>query len=172
MRSQNAIVRSRTEKDLLGAAAALIAVHAADGYPVEGVDQPEAWLTPPGLLHAWVAEVAEKVVGHVAITAPRGEDAVDLYLEQTQRSIDQLAVMARLFVAPEARGRSLGEHLVRAATSYARSQGLTLVGDVMAKDEAAIRLYERLGCRFIGMTVHRHGDGEETPAVCFAAPEG
>lgn len=163
-------IRPRVETDLPDAAAALVAVHAADGYPVEGVNQPELWLTPPGLLRAWVAEVAGKVVGHIAITDPQGEEAVRLYLEQNESRENQLAVMARLYVVPEARGRSLGERLVRAATNYAQGEGLILVGDVMSKDTAAIRLYERLGCRFIGTAVHRHSGHGETPAVCFATP--
>ncbi len=166
------VIRPRREADLGEASAALVAVHSVDGYPVEGVDQPEVWLQPPGLIQAWVAEMAGRVVGHVAVSRPQGEAAVSLCREQTGRSEDQIAVLARLFVHPAARGHSAGERLAREATRYAQSQGLTLVGDVMVKDTAAIRLYERLGCRMIGNTMHSYGDDGQIPALCFVAPEG
>ncbi|GGL09777.1 GNAT family N-acetyltransferase [Streptomyces flaveus] len=132
-------------------------VHAEDGYPVEGVDDPEAWLTPPELLAAWVAVRGERVVGHAALTRPSGEDAVALWLDKSQDSEAQLAVGARLFVAPEARHEGLGERLMKAANTYARERGLRVVLDVMAKDTAAIRLYECLGMQRIGTSTHAYG---------------
>jgi hypothetical protein len=41
--------------------------------------------------------------------------------------------------------------------------------DVMARDRAAIRRYERLGGRRMGVH-HYHGDGLTEPAVVFAFP--
>ncbi|MGV9885350.1 GNAT family N-acetyltransferase [Streptomyces sp. NPDC003006] len=166
----DAIIRERSTGDLPDAASALVAVHATDGYPVEGVDQPEAWLTSPGSIRSWVAELDDRIVGHIAISTPQGEDSVRLYVDQTGEPKERVAVLARLFVHPEARGRSAGERLVREAREYAQREGLHLVGDVMAKDKAAIRLYERLGCRIIGTTTHTYGNGQQTPAVCFAMP--
>ncbi|MET7696739.1 GNAT family N-acetyltransferase [Streptomyces sp. NPDC005485] len=164
-------VRERRDEDIPGAARALVTVHESDGYPVEGVEHPEEWLTPDDLIQAWIAEAAGNVVGHVCITRGHGEAAVDMFLDQTTiEKRDEVSVMARLFVIPEARGESTGARLVRAAISYARQNGINLVGDVMSKDTAAIRLYERLGCRIIGTTTHSYGDGQETEALCFVAP--
>lgn len=109
-------------------------------------------------------------MGHVAITNPQDEDAVRLFLEQSEQPATHAAVLARLFVHPEARGRSIGERLVREAADYALSHGVRLVGDVMAKDKAAIRLYEQLGCQIIGTTMHNYGNNKQIPAVCFAMP--
>lgn len=164
------IIRPFEDEDLPGAASALVEVHSTDGYPVEGVDQPEHWLQSADVLAAWVAETAGKVVGHVALMRPNGEDAVSLWIEQSGDSEEHLAVLARLFVLPEARGHSTGERLVRTAAEYAQRKGLRLVGDVMSKDETAIRLYKRLGCQIIGTTMHSYGNGERTPALCFVAP--
>ncbi|MEV6782186.1 GNAT family N-acetyltransferase [Streptomyces sp. NPDC051098] len=164
------LVRPRTDTDIPSTSTALVAVHASDGYPVEGVEHPEHWLTPEGLIQSWVAELAGKIVGHVCITRARDEAAVDLYLEQSEKRRDEVAVMARLFVIPEARRNSTGERLVREAATYAQKHGLALVGDVMAKDASAIRLYERLGCQIIGTTRHSYGEGQETSALCFVAP--
>ncbi|MGW6023719.1 GNAT family N-acetyltransferase [Streptomyces sp. NPDC055099] len=166
------LIRPRIDKDIPGAAAALVDVHSSDGYPVEGVERPEEWLRPSGLIQSWVAELAENIVGHVCITRGQGEAAVNLFLERSKKSKDEVAVMARLFVVPEARRNSTGERLARAAVAYAQKHGLVLVGDVMTKDASAIRLYERLGCQFIGTTRHNYGEGQETPALCFVAPTG
>jgi hypothetical protein len=79
------VVRPITEDDVPGAAAALVEVHATDGYPVEG-------------------------------------------------------------------------------------ERLRLVLDVMTKDTAAIRLYERLSWQHFGEVAHHFGAGEQFPAVCYVWP--
>lgn len=48
-------IRSRRDEDLPDLAAALVRVHALDGYPVEGVADPEAWLRHPNELQSWIA---------------------------------------------------------------------------------------------------------------------
>ncbi|WP_051840107.1 GNAT family N-acetyltransferase [Streptomyces sp. NRRL F-5126] len=166
-------VRPLTEADLPGAAKALVEVHATDGYPVEGVADPEAWISSPAVLTAWVAVEDERVVGHIAIMRPRGEDAVALWREQNGvagGSGERMGVLARLFVVREARRHATGETLMWTAMAYAQDRSLRLVLDVMTKDTAAIRLYERLGWTNIGEATHRYGDGQETPAICYVWP--
>ncbi|GAB2760294.1 GNAT family N-acetyltransferase [Amycolatopsis magusensis] len=162
-------VRERRAADLEGAAAALVRVYASDGYPVEGVDDPRAWLRPADLLHAWVAELDGEIVGHAVLTAPADSaDAVRIWREQAPD--ERVAVLGRLFVLPEARGYALGERLARAAMEVAEARGLRLVLDVVDKDVAAIRLYERLGWQRIGTADHRFGDGQSITAYCYVAP--
>ncbi|MGW5197185.1 N-acetyltransferase family protein [Streptomyces spiralis] len=168
---QATTIRPRTEADLPGAAAALVTVHAADGYPVEGVDDPQTWLAQDGILQAWVAEKDGKIVGHAMLSRPQGEDAVRMWIEQSGDTADHVAVGARLFVTPEARSEGLGERLIRAAFSYAQGHGLRVVLDVMAKDKAAIRLYERIGMQRIGTAKHSYGERQEVEAVCYVSPE-
>ncbi|MFF8911940.1 GNAT family N-acetyltransferase [Streptomyces sp. NPDC015032] len=164
------IVRPFEETDLHGAGAALVEVHATDGYPVEGVDQPDRWLRSTDVLAAWVAATSGKIVGHVALMRPHGEDAVSLWIDQSGDSEEQVAVLARLFVVREVRKNAVGEKLMKAAMDYARSQDLRLVLEVMAKDTAAIRLYERLGWVKIGEAIHRYGNGQTINAACYVAP--
>lgn len=163
-------VRVRTEADIAGCAHALREVHRVDGYPVEGVADAVGWLWPPGLLQAWVAGDPDEIVGHVAICEPRGEAAVSMLMEQTSLTESEIAVVARLFVVPGARRRSLGQRLASAAFSYAGNHDRRVVFDVMAKDQDAIRLYERLDCMRLGTTSHHFGDGETVLAYCYAAP--
>lgn len=165
-------VRERTAADLRGAAAALVEVHRTDGYPVEGVDDPVAWLDGAAVRRAWIAELRGRVVGHISISEPRPDDAAaHLWRATPGGAHDTVAVLGRLFVVTEARRRAAGERLVRAAQDHAREHGLRLVLDVMAKDAAAVALYERLGWRRIGRTEHDTGRGGTTPAHCYVAPE-
>jgi ribosomal protein S18 acetylase RimI-like enzyme len=166
----NDVVRVRTEADIDGCARALREVHRVDGYPVEGVVDAVGWLWPPGLLQAWVAGEPDEILGHVAICEPRCEAAVSMLMERTSLTESEIAVVARLFVVPGARRRSLGQRLAAAAFSYAEDHGRRVVFDVMAKDQDAIRLYERLGCTRLGTTSHHFGAGERVLAYCYAAP--
>lgn len=160
------IVRERVERDLRGAADALVDVHGTDGYPVEGVADPLAWLTDPHLLRAWVVELEGRIVGHVAVSEPQSGDAAAAMWP----GVGEVVVLGRLFVVASARGRGLGEQLVDHATAYGRERGQRLVLDVMTKDDAAIALYRRLGWQRLGATTHDTGAGEVVPAECYLGP--
>ncbi|MFD7918301.1 GNAT family N-acetyltransferase [Streptomyces sp. NPDC059740] len=165
-------VRTRLDEDLPGAVAALVEVHRTDGYPVEGVDAPEAWLRSGDVLAAWVAEAGRRVVGHVAIMRGGGAAAVEQWIGRSGEDRSGVAVLARLFVVEGARKQATGRRLVEAATAWGHARGLRLVLDVVAKDVAAMRLYERLGWRRIGEVAHHYGVGRTTPATCYVAPAG
>ncbi|MEU8742980.1 GNAT family N-acetyltransferase [Streptomyces parvulus] len=167
---ESVTVRPFSDDDLTGAAEALVEVHETDGYPVEGVDDPEAWIKSEDVLAAWIAESDGRIVGHVAVMKPQGEAAADLWVKQSGDDMGHVGVLARLFVVESARKQTAGRQLMEAAASHARDHGLRLVLDVMVKDASAIRLYERLGWRKIGETIHHFGNGETIPAVCFVSP--
>lgn len=163
-----AMIRPRGPDDLDAAAAVLVEVHASDGYPVEGVDDPHGWLSPPGLLAAWVALLDDCVVGHALVTTPKpGDAAVDAWVSQGGH-ISQTAVGGRLFVAPAGRGQDLGTRLAQVLTDWAADNGYDLVGDVMEKDEAALHIYRRIGWRQIGTAMHDTGQNTQVPALLFA----
>ncbi|MET7408673.1 GNAT family N-acetyltransferase [Streptomyces parvulus] len=167
---ESVTVRPFSDDDLTGAAEALVEVHETDGYPVEGVDDPEAWIKSEDVLAAWIAESDGRIVGHVAVMKPQGEAAADLWVKQSGDDMGHVGVLARLFVVQSARKQAAGRQLMEAAASHARDHGLRLVLDVMVKDASAIRLYERLGWRKIGETIHHFGNGETIPAVCYVSP--
>ncbi|MFB7647214.1 GNAT family N-acetyltransferase [Streptomyces sp. NPDC056084] len=166
-----AVVRPFEADDLQGAANALVEVHETDGYPVEGVRDPQAWLRSDDVMAAWVAEAEGEIVGHIALMRPQGEEAVSLWIEQTGDNEEHVVVLARLFVVRAAREHATGRSLVEAAMAYANAKGLRLVLDVMTKDAAAMRLYERLGWREIGEATHHYGSGQSIQAVCYVSPE-
>jgi ribosomal protein S18 acetylase RimI-like enzyme len=168
--SRGPVVRPIRAEDVAAAATALVDVHGTDGYPVEGVAQPEAWIAPPGVVAAWVGVLDGQVVGHVAVMSPNGdEDAVALWRSRGADGAD-IGVLARLFVVRAARGQGLGESLVREAMAFARARSLRLVLDVLHKDTAAIRLYDRLGWHPIGEAQHHYGTNPPAPARCYTWP--
>lgn len=168
----DAVVRAIQDADIPGAAAALVQVHATDGYPVEGVAQPTEWISSPAVAQAWVAEAGGRIIGHVAVMRPQDEEAVTLWQALSRNDEAPTGVLARLYVVREARGRSVGEGLVRAAMAYAKERGMRLVLDVMTKDVSAVRLYERMGWRAIGEATHGFGEGQHVSAVCYVSPAG
>lgn len=163
-------IRIRTAQDISACVDALREVYASDGYPVEGVTEAERWLSPETLIQAWVAGDPTNILGHTALCLPQGETAVSMLIERTGIGENQIAVLARLFVVPAARGQRLGEALARTAIEHAQEHGLRTVLDVVAKDRAAIHLYERLDWVRLGTTMHTFGEGEQVPAYCYAAP--
>jgi GNAT superfamily N-acetyltransferase len=164
-------IRPRRDADLPALAAALVRVHALDGYPVEGVADPEAWLRHPNEIQSWTADDDGTPIGQITLTrAEPADDAARAWRDETGGEIDRLAIPVRLFVDPDHRGSGAGRLLMESAVEFARTQGLAIAFDVMLKDRAAIRLYERLGAQHITDLTHHYGDGLTEPAAVYAVP--
>jgi ribosomal protein S18 acetylase RimI-like enzyme len=164
-------IRPRTDADVPECAALLREVYALDGYPVEGVDDAVGWMYPAGMMSSWVAEESGRVLGHVAVCEPReGDAAVSMIVEKTGIAKSDVAVLARLFIGPAARGKGAGRMLARAAFDYAKENRFCVVFDVMEKDRSAIGMYESMGCVFLGSTSHHVPSGGTFLARCYAAP--
>lgn len=164
-------IRARRDEDLPALAAVLVRVHAQDGYPVEGVADPEGWLRHPNELQSWTAVEGDRAIGQITLTrAVSDDDAARTWQEHTGGDIEQLAIPVRLFVDPDHRGSGAGRLLMEATLDLARSKGFTIAFDVMLKDRAAIRLYERLGAVYIASLTHHYGDGLTEPAAVYTVP--
>jgi ribosomal protein S18 acetylase RimI-like enzyme len=165
-------IRPRQPEDLRALADVLVRVHAVDGYPVEGVEQPEQWLAPPRQLMAWTALISDKAVGHIALVQASSEDDAGAVWQQHTPGghLDTVAIPLRLFVDPEHRRLGVAKQLMTVVREYALAHDLALVFDVMLKDRAAIRLYEALGCRRLGTIDHHHSDGLVEPAAVYVVP--
>jgi GNAT superfamily N-acetyltransferase len=166
-------IRTRRDEDLPNLAAVLVRVHAKDGYPVEGVADPEGWLRHPNELENWTAVEDDQPIGQITLTrAVPEDDAARAWQEHTGVDIDRLAIPVRLFVHPDHRGTGAGRLLMEAALEFARTRGLAIAFDVMLKDRAAIRLYERLGAQHIADLTHHFGDGLTEPAAVYVVSSG
>lgn len=145
--------RPRHAADLPRLAALLAEVHERDGYPMRWPAHPAEFLTPPGLLAAWVVATAEEPagepVGHVALSAPAPPAAAP-WTAALGLPAERLAVVGRLFVAPGARRAGAGRRLLDVAVARAAAEGRLAVLDVLTSHEAAHRMYLRAGWREVG----------------------
>ncbi|MFD0397168.1 GNAT family N-acetyltransferase [Kitasatospora sp. NPDC059811] len=164
-------VRRRRVTDLADCVRVLGDVHTTDGYPADWPDRPAAWLTPGGLLAAWVAELDGRPVGHVGLSrsAP-GDVAPGLWSRRTGGRPELTAVIGRLYVAPTARGHRIGARLAAAAVAHARALGLHPVLDVLATAAPANACYRRLGWTWLGSGEQQWAADRTVVVHCFAAP--
>jgi len=163
------VIRRRRDSDITALTSILVRVYALDGYPVEGVSDPAAWLRHPRELQSWTAEVNDEPIGQVTLTsASADDDAAKLWCQNTGRDVANLAIPVRLFIAPEHRRIGAARLLMKAAIDHASAIGSSVAFDVMAKDREAIRLYEQLGARRLGEIPHHYGDGLAEPALVYA----
>ena len=164
-------VRRRDASDLAACVRVLADVHSSNGYPVNWPDRPDDWLTQPGQLAAWVAEVNGRVVGHVGLSrSGAGDLAAVLCSRQEGVPLDGIAVVSRLFVSPTARGCGIGAMLLATAVGDARERTLRPVLDVLASDTSAVALYERLGWRRLGTIDQEWGPAQTVCVRCYSAP--
>jgi len=121
------------------------AVHDLDGYPVYLPDDLESFLAEDDALGAWVAERGNEIVGHVALHRRSSPEIMALAKEATGLPDGDLAVVARLMVAPSARRAGVGRVLLDTAASQALALGRQPVLDVAVSLRDAVLLYEAAG---------------------------
>ena len=103
------------------------------------------WLSPAGLLAAWVAVAADdQIIGHVIIVAGNERDGLARHALQPAE-----VAVARLFVAPHARGAGAGAALLHAATGWAAERRLRATLDVVEDAVDAIGLYQASGWQLV-----------------------
>ena len=140
-------VRARVDSDLDECARLLEEVHQLDGYPTFWPADAAGWLSPKGMLGAWVAEDGGRVVGHVALAEVEPGHGADAWSDATGLLPAALASTTRLFVGEASRGAGVGSALLGQACAAAAQCGLRPVLDVVETNRDAIRLYERHGWR-------------------------
>jgi GNAT superfamily N-acetyltransferase len=143
-------IRDKTAGDAEACLALLLRVHARDRYPLHL--RPEE---VPDFYHSaakagyeaatWVAESAGEIVGHVALHCPAEDPTLEVAAAATGLPVERLALLSRLFVAPELRRSGLGRALVRHVTAQALLLGRRAVLDVGQTLPSAIALYESEG---------------------------
>ena len=143
-------LRRRVSDDMDACIGVLAEVHEADHYPANWPTHPGRWLTPDGLLEAWVAASGSAIAGHVVLQDGAGVDPT--LTNALDVPPDRLASVSRLFVAPGVRGHGVAGQLLATVGRYASVRALRLTLDVADNCTAAIRLYEQAGWTRIGST--------------------
>lgn len=165
-------VRERAPADVEGLVVVLGRVHEADGYPTVWPTDVRRWVTGDGDYGAWVAEVDDMVVGHVGLARPAWPAGIEVWSAATQRPVERLAEVARLFATPEARGSGVGRRLLRQAVSAAHRLHLWPVLDVRHEGRpGASRLYEAAGWRRAGSGPLRLAPDLVLPFDCWVGPQ-
>jgi GNAT superfamily N-acetyltransferase len=154
------LIRARRDADLNACADLVREVHSRDRYPRFLPADIARFLNPPDQFGCWIADLNGEVAGHVALVARGLPATMEIAASALGRPADELAVVARLFVSPRARGRGAGRLLLNAATAEARSRGLHPVLDVDIELPAAIALYESAGWTRAGQLTVRWPDHE------------
>jgi len=146
------VIRERSKDDLESCVGFLRDVHEVAGYPLNWPADARAWLTPPGMLGAWVITTADgRVAGHVALTA----------------GSDGSALVERLFVDPKATGGGLGRQLLDHAVVMGSELGRRIGLEVADNCHTAIGLYRRAGWREIGRTPIDWGADQASAVLHF-----
>jgi ribosomal protein S18 acetylase RimI-like enzyme len=162
-------VRPRQPEDLSACAAALRRVHDSSGYPSHWPDDPGQWITPRGMVAAWVAEHGGEVAGHVALV--RGL-RLDCLLRATGLPPEALGGITRLYVDPRFQRLGLARDLLDTAAGAAVDHGLLPVLDVVDDSAPAIALYERAGWQLAGTqpATWTDPDGSVPVIRCYVRP--
>lgn len=166
--SEMVTIRPRTDDDIQDCVSLLQSIQDTDGYP-QGIGDLKSFLTKDYIRHAWVAESNGSVLGHISIGQPEKDLAIDLWRE-LHSGDEAIAVLSRLFVASIHRKRRVSSSLVEVAVTSNAEKGIRLLLWVVVANEAAIRLYDRLGWVRFGSTTYTYEDGQTTDAICFASP--
>lgn len=156
-------IRPRSEDDIPALVEALEDVYSTDGYPIEGTAAAASFLTPAGLVEAWVAVRGGVAVGQIAVVAG-GHDAVRAWVDLPGSGgrAETTVVAARFFVRKHARGYGLGRALIEKTCLWARQNGMRIVMNVLAKDQDAMRLYEKIGFRRFGEGEYQYDEGKRS----------
>lgn len=165
------LIRVREDDDLISCAGLVREVHAADGYPRYLPADLTSFLCPANPHGLWVAENDGQLAGHVALVPRSVPAAMELAAAALGRREDQLAVVARLFVSPRARGTGAGRLLLDAATAEAAARGLWPILDVDTELTAAIALYESRGWTRAGTVTITFKDGNTLREHVYLGPE-
>lgn len=163
-------IRPRTDDDLDALVVVASLVHARDGYPPRYADDLTALFTRVEPVAAWVAVDADAVVGHVALHDATTGAAMALATEATALASDDLIVLARLLVTPDARGTGVGRGLIATAVAEAHSRGRRPYLDVAVTLDAAIRLYASLGWERIGTVTATFRDADPLDEHVYLSP--
>ena len=163
-------IRIREAADLLGCVAVLRRVHEISGYPSNWPEDPGGWITPRGMVAAWVAEHGGLIAGHVALVR---NVRLDGLLRATGLAPGALGGIARLYVDPRVRRQGLAQALLETATNCAVAHGLRPVLDVVADSRPAVALYEQAGWQLAGTQPATWKDPDGTTPVlrCYVWPD-
>ena len=164
------LLRSRTGNDVEALCDLVRLVHEADGYPVVLQADVQSFIWTENCLAAWVCELEDRIVGHVALHTIWSDEVADIAAMSLRRERTALASVSRLLVHPAYRRLGLGAELLATATNDAHDRGVWPVLDVVTTYMPAIALYEGVGWTRLGTIAYSMPDGREIDEYVYAGP--
>lgn len=143
-------IRLRREDDIPSLVQLADNVRAVDRWPPHRVGTTREFIAGSEPLTALVADDEGVVVGHVVLHQRSAATVMTVASETLGVERSELAVVARLFVAPQVRGRGVGRALLRAAVDAATGVDRYPILDVWTELDAAIGLYQAEGWTRLG----------------------
>jgi dTDP-4-amino-4,6-dideoxy-D-galactose acyltransferase len=114
------------------------------------------------LFETWITRSCEDFAGMVLVAEVGGAPAGYITLDYTSPSDNRIGLFA---VGPEARGRGVGQQLVRCGLEWLRSQGADESRVVtQGRNRGALRLYQKAGFRVEDLQLWYHLWPNRTPA--------
>jgi len=163
-------LRTRNESDLDACTELIRLIHERDGWPPHWPEDLRRFITPPEELAAWVAEDRASLSGHIALHSSGSVAMMEAACRATALLSSQLAVIARLFVAPSARRTGVGRALLATAAADAHDRNCVPVLEVTPALESAVNLYESCGWTRVDQVQARFGDGSSLPVYVYVGP--
>jgi GNAT superfamily N-acetyltransferase len=164
-------IRFREDTDVDRCLDVARAVHTRDGYPPRGPVDVDTFLAPSQELAAWVAERHSEIVGHAALhRAGAALVTVACATRHLGCSADDLAVVARVLVHPNARRTGVARALLDQAVGGAHARGLRPILDVATHFDAAIALYEQAGWKRVGTVTIEFAPLPDLDCHVYAGP--
>lgn len=106
-------VRRRVADDVSCCATVLVDVHRDNGYPARWPTDPQAFLSPPGRLDAWVALLAGAVVGHALLCRAQDQTGPRRWTDLVDAPRERIGLIRQLFVSPHQQGADSGRCCLR-----------------------------------------------------------
>ena len=151
-------VRHRRADDIAACVEILEGTAVADGYPLNRRDVRDSFVVRKRELGAWVAEIDNRVVGHVSIQWPDDWLTYQVVRDVTGLTADEVSILSALFVSVEYRGRAVGRGLIDHAVQASRAMGRHPALDVGKTLTSAVAVYEAARWRRIGEIAFAIGD--------------
>lgn len=161
-------IRAREPSDIPVLINILQAVYDLTAYPVDGPASFPARFTSPNALHSLVATYNGEIAGHAEVQDASKHPPV---ITESLQPISDYAAFVSLFVDPKIQGKGIGARLVEEAVAWGKGEGKRLVLIVLEKDEAAIRMYERMGWEKGNEYPYETKDGRKYQATMYISPK-
>lgn len=146
MRTENeVVVRLRHSDDIPLLIEVLTEVHKLSSYPVDGPPSFPARFSSRKTLVAWVATCDNTIAGHIELQDHTSFNQLCRESLAATADLSSFAAVATFYVDPKIRGMGIGARLFQEALAWSKEDGKRLALVVLEKDDAAIRMYERMG---------------------------